>query len=427
MTRWRTAAVAIAVATTAAVAAPGGTAARAGEVSGAVTPDCVVADDAALRATSPETPDGWREYETWAAAPPGRAAANAVSSVLAATFGEDTKYDAAVRLRRGLIGSTLDHVHRQIVVVVDPALVDTAGLGRSLRDAVATTGSAVAVRVSPSCRAVAPLLEALGVLEARAWAPQAASATFGFHLDARDSTYRVTFARSNTEEAAALAARLGSAVTVAFGDVSRRDRYNDGNPHYGGAAIGSYNNRFCTSGFVMNFNGVGRGGSTAGHCFANGATVYSGTHLWGTAGGKYDFPRYDMMRVTSSSQTYANKIHVDPCCPSVRTVTGRANPVVNEYVCVSGFVTLAKCGLRVTTNSASLCDAAGCTTGLMRAVKPGEVVGQNGDSGAPVYIRPTSTAATIKAMEVGGETPDEVLAELVSSVEYHLNATVATS
>lgn len=417
-------AVLAAVSVLGAPAASGGTTAPAAAVP---APDCVVPDDAALRASSPETPEGWRSYETWAAGPQGRAAVTAVATVLAATFGEDTKYDATVTLRHGLVGTTLDHVNRQIVVVVDPASVDTEMLARTLRDAVAAAGSPTSVRVSGACRSASALVSAADVIQARAWSPDAATATFGFALEPRDSAFHVTFAPGSGNAAATLASRLGDAVVVAFGNASRRDRMNDGNPHYGGAAIGGYNIRFCSAGFVMNISGVGRGGSTAGHCFSNGAIVYSGTHLWGTAGGKYDYPRYDMMRISSSSQTYANKIHVDPCCPSVRTVTGKANPVVGEYLCVSGYVTLAKCGLRVTTNSAQLCDADGCTTGLMRAVKPGEVVGQGGDSGAPVYIRPTTTTATIKAMEVGGTTPDEVLAELVGSVESHLSATVATS
>ena len=64
-----------------------------------------------------------------------------------------------------------------------------------------------------------------------------------------------------------------------------------------------------------------------------------------------------------TSQTYDNTIHVDPCCPVTRNVTSRKAPAVRQ----SGMITRAVCGLVITNLFAQLCDADGCTSGLLDA------------------------------------------------------------
>jgi ABC-type phosphonate transport system ATPase subunit len=85
------------------------------------------------------------------------------------------------------------------------------------------------------------------------------------------------------------------------------------------------------------------------------------------------------------------------------------------------------CGIGVTNASTSYCDSDGCTPDVFFAEKPGELVGQGGDSGTPVYTRPNSTRATIKDIEIAGTAPDNLFGEKVSQVQSHLEVTVATS
>ncbi|HEY3007216.1 MAG TPA: hypothetical protein VGJ63_04010 [Micromonosporaceae bacterium] len=222
-------------------------------------------------------------------------------------------------------------------------------------------------------------------------------------------------------------------MTVALGGASRTGRLDDGEPHYGGAGVrvgsGSSSSNTCTTGFVVVRSSDGRrGGVSAGHCFANGQQIYSGPQFWGQASGEAGFPTYDQIGIFSAAETYANKLHVDPCCPSVRTVTGRANPTINLTVCQSGMVTRAICGIRITSTSGQFCDADGCTTQLMVGSRNGDTIVRGGDSGGPVYTRPGSSTATIRGMVIAyGDFGATMYAEQVSYIEGHLGVRVATS
>lgn len=108
-------------------------------------------------------------------------------------------------------------------------------------------------------------------------------------------------------------------------------------------------------------------------------------------------------------------------------MTGKGNPAVGNSVCLSGMVTRAVCGIIVRRLDAQLCDASGCTTSLIYSTKPGAVIRGPGDSGGPMYTRPTTSTATIRGMHIGGARTDESYAEKISFIESHLGVTVATS
>jgi hypothetical protein len=166
------------------------------------------------------------------------------------------------------------------------------------------------------------------------------------------------------------------------------------------------------------------GSVSAGHCFNNGNNIFSGSEFYGEARGESGFPRFDMIRIAPAGETFARRIHVDPCCPVVRTVVAASNPALNSFVCVSGMVTRAVCGLEVRSVNARFCDAAGCTPNLIRAVKPGERIVRPGDSGGPVYNRFGSDNAAIRGMIIAGNTGgagDRMWAHKVSTVRNHLN------
>ena len=59
-------------------------------------------------------------------------------------------------------------------------------------------------------------------------------------------------------------------------------------------------------------------------------------YYFGNAFGNYNYPYQDFQFVFGWGVSYTNKIHVDPCCPSVRTVTAKGDPPLYSSVCTSG-------------------------------------------------------------------------------------------
>jgi hypothetical protein len=427
MTRWHRGALAL----LSIVGLAGAVTPALGEQAG--PPPCTIRDDLDLHAGSEPTAEGHFPHEEWAANPSAQGVFQAFGSELAGRFGVDNEHDRVATLRRGLIGAALDHHAQQFVVVIDPGFADRGRLQEALERAATRGGKSKSfVRVMVGCNSAERLRDAESVIAARAWHPRAAEAPFGYGLDAHTSTYVATFNPEDSDVADALKARLGDLVTIEYGDLSRRGRMNDGEPHYGGAAIhpGNLSGNNCTSGFTVRLSNGNKGSVTANHCFrdsgdVNGRNVYSGSEYYGQTDGGSGFPEFDMVRIHPFGETYDNKIHVDPCCPDVRTVTGRGNPSVGEFLCVSGMVTKAVCGIEVTNINFNYCSG-GCTPNTFVGKKPGELVGQGGDSGAPSYVRPTTTTAHIRGMEIGGTAFDNFVGHKVISIENHLNVSVST-
>ncbi len=392
----------------------------------AASSTCEMPDNGRLVAAAVERPEGHRDFEDWVAAPAAQEALERVNAKLEARFGEAGRKDGSTpALEAGLVGLRLDHVGRQARVVVEPSLVADASLRAELE---AAAGGQVPVKVVAACRSTKSLVAASGVLRERSWHQLAAVTPFSAWLDPGNSKYRVTFGPGGAAVAAALQAQLGDAVEITMADEapSRAGRLDDGEPHWGGAAIGDRYENYCSSGFTVIRSDGRRGSVTAGHCYDNGAASYSGGKFYGYANGKVNYPAYDMMRVDASGQSYDNRIHVDPCCPSVRDVTGSGDTAVGRSICVSGYKSRAICGAEVISMTGRLCDPDGCTYGLIRARKEGTVLSRGGDSGGPMYTRPTSSTANIRGMIIGGDNGD-VLGERISNVTSHLDVRVATS
>ncbi|HEX2051919.1 MAG TPA: S1 family peptidase [Actinomycetota bacterium] len=400
-----------------------------GDTAASAPANCDVRSDHGLHggdASRDEAP-----HERWVANDRAQRAVARISDEVDEHFPAAAKARPGETVDDGLVGIALDHHNEQVVVVVDTARVREdalqSELRAELRDAYGGQQPAFTVRVGPACVPADELAHAANVLRQRAWHPRADEVEFSYYLDPRTSTFSATFDELDRDVGDALAKELGASVVVRYGGPSRLDRLNDADPHWGGAGIGpapSAND--CTSGFSVSISTGGRGSVTAGHCYNNGQNLWSGTQYYGLTAGESGYPTWDMIRINPNGETFTNGIWVDPCCPSGRTVTGRGDPSVGTLLCVSGMVTRAKCGLEVTSTSAEFCDAAGCTPGLIRAEKPGDVVSQPGDSGGPMYTRPTTSTATIRGMIVAHTSPSNVYAEKVSSVESHLGVTVLT-
>ncbi len=394
--------------------------------------ECVVPDDSQLRYDS----NDYLAHERWVAATGPQRAVRALGNKLASLFGEATKEDPFGPLGQGYIGSTLDHHRQAFVVVVDPSLVEVADLQRAL-DRVAARASEepgvprLNVDVIAGCFAAPDLQAAQAEVMNRRWDPEAANASFGLYLEPMDSRLHVDFDHRDWRAAFSLQRRLGDLVRISFGAPQRQAgaRGDDVSPHYGGAGLHTTADNMiktCTAGFSVILPGGGRGSVTADHCVQDGVNFGNADDdPFGVAQEVSGYPNYDMARILpEDGHTFTNRIWVDPCCPSTRTVTAAAEPVVNEFVCISGFKTKAKCGIKVVTLNASLCAADGCTTAVMRGEKLGSTLSATGDSGAPIYTQPTSTTAHIRAMHIGGD-PGRIYAERWTAITLHLGVTIA--
>ena len=133
-----------------------------------------------------------------------------------------------------------------------------------------------------------------------------------------------------------------------------------------------------------------------------------------------------MMRVGATAEVYGNRIHVDPCCPSVRTVVSDAAPKVNDLVCQSGMTSRAICSLRVVSLTGEFCDDAGCTPGLVVFQRSGDVVVRPGDSGGPLYARSGTSNAAARGLVIAlSDFGTTGYAENIANVEAHLGVAVA--
>ncbi|MEU8007161.1 hypothetical protein AB0B66_38875 [Catellatospora sp. NPDC049111] len=404
-----------------------------------LTLDCRVAAPAAGLGAG-LTADRAPAYGQWLDSESGRRANQAVQQAARAALGlGDGKERIADQVRRGYIGTAIDHNTRTVTVVVTPeqrTRADALGSGLAAASLAADGAPEVKSAVKVGCFPAERLAAADELLAARAWHPDAAHATFSYRLRAEDSRYQVSFDPRFPAAAQALRAALGEVAEVTLESATRTGRLNDGEAHFGGAGVrvNSGPTNTCTTAFVARRRSVTgdtavyTGGISAGHCFANGNKIYSSTQYWGTASRESDYPTYDMIFVGSSAETYDNVIHTDPCCPTQRNITAKRDPVIGDVVCLSGMATKATCGITVFSLTTSICDAEGCTYGLMEGGRGGDVIVRTGDSGGPVYIRSGASNAVALGMIIGCTSQCRgVVAEQLTNIESHLNATILIS
>jgi hypothetical protein len=402
-------------------------------------PSCAVPAFAGARGNQMDA--GYYAYQAWIANDGAQAALDRVQSLLGSEFGLTEESTDADALARGLIGLALDHNAQAVNVIVDPRLVDVGTLASraatASRDS-ATGRPAFRVVVKAGCNSAPELAAARTYLDGlgAGLAPNG----WGFYLDASDSTFHVQIAPEDAGAAPTITSRLGDRITVEFENVALLDRLNDGQPHWGGAGIrpGALSSNNCTSAFTVILPSGNRGSVTAGHCFTgtgtiNGRNVWSGTQRYGgDTAGAHDYPNYDMVRIGNGGHTWDNRIHVDPCCPSVRNVVGSGNPSVGAFICNSGMTTRAICGLEVTATNATICLSDGCRIHLIRARRGGDIVARGGDSGGPQYNRSGDNNAIARGMIVAGSGCDAqrrcttVFGHRISAVVNHLSVTVLT-
>ena len=390
--------------------------------------------------------DGIYPYQSWLVGDAGQAVARTLLQTQSGLMGLADTASLDTKLQHGFIGYATDHASHAMVAVVTPEYQGAQVLGAALTAARNTVAQglpgAPGVRVQAGCHTADELIGAETVLRQRTWHPDAQVAAYAFALHAEDSRFHVTFDERYPAAADALAAALGDRAVVELGTVERAGRLNDGEPHYGGSGIrkgfnSNLSSNQCTSGFTVKRRSDGkRGVTTAGHCFSNGDSIYSSTQfagvLWGEGTVDNPYPAIDAAGILSSSETYANIIHVEPCSPCIRTVTAKGTVGGGSAICLSGMVTTAICSVIVTSTDGAVCDAAGCTFTLIEGWRNGDTVVRGGDSGGPAYIRSGSTTATAIGTIVGGaggrsSSSTLVYVEPIAVVEEALNVSVAFS
>ncbi len=335
-------------------------------------------------------------------------------------------------LSQGVIG-VVGSASTGYKVVVDTAVVDEKKYQAALAKNVPAAGKQL-VGLERSCRSAKAIADAWNTVGARAWSDDAKRTTFGADLDPVTETIQVEYDEASTSSESAAGLRGLTGVQAIAGGLERTSRLSDTpkGGHWGGARISS-SSKNCSAGFSVVRRSDGKRGSvTAGHCGGVGTKWQSGTHFYGTTAVRTDYPNYDQSLLTGSS--YGARIWTDGPGDSAakRTVTGGADPGVGTVVCQSGSFSTSLCGLTVRSTSAKYCDVDGCTTYVIRATRGGQIAIIGGDSGGPLYSRPSNTTATIRGIAFAGagcsaSRCTTLYAERYASISGHLGVRALTN
>lgn len=408
--------------------------------------DCVVntePDGGPGHAESPVDPLPTRE---WAVIKEAQNAISVVDSILDEQFGAASKENPWKPLSNGLIGFTLDHRLQRLLIVVDPGL-DTASLQKVIDAALGTAGaSQITATVVAGCNTSADLMRVAGLtLQDNSFAPWLGSdAKVAGQLQANDSAFHFVVQNASEDAISDLEAAFPGLIfaTGSTGDLLRQGgRQQDLAPHWGGSGIGpggphdpvmAPGDNSCTlfATVTIDAHQGDRGGITAGHCSdaQNDVGFWSADQYVGQIEGVHAYPQNDSARLYGQNVVWAAKIYTNPVSDN-RPVSGQHDPNLNAFLCVSGANTRAVCAIQVISLSGVFCKYPGgaCNSGLVVAEKPNELVGQGGDSGAPVYDSLGDGTVGLRAMEVAGTSFDNLYAEPVQEMLNHLNAHIVTS
>jgi len=285
------------------------------------------------------------------------------------------------------------------------------GSAQPVADSVAPDRSAGArVAASPATNA------ALATIQARIAdyvATHGTAYTFGSYVDSTtgeivlETDAPASLVASLTDLTGAPSANMQAAQQVQVRRTSTTDafsRRDDVPSFYGGGGITS-GNAICSSGYAVRSSAGTIFMVTAGHCFANGATVLteSGARTYGTVCCRrldsitHDAKDMELM----SGQSYAGRIFTGGVTSSTSIPVVSAGSAVagfNNY-CHSGRTTGEQCGHTAQSTNAQVCTQTGCKSPVISYT--GGVVQQGGDSGGTFYAK-DSRGAFIRGHVIAG-------------------------
>lgn len=189
---------------------------------------------------------------------------------------------------------------------------------------------------------------------------------------------------------AAEARALTSAQVRRTTITDRAGRRDDTAPFWGGAGI-RVGNGLCSAGYVVQNSAGTRFMVTAGHCYANGATVLteSSARTFGVVSNRrlptVSGHAQDMELI--GGQSYGTRIYTGGVTSTTSLpVVGAGSAVVGfaDY-CHSGRTTGENCGHTATSLTGQTCTATGCKSPVV--VFTGGTSPAGGDSGSPFYVK----------------------------------------
>ncbi len=329
-------------------------------------------------------------------------------------------------LSQGVVG-ILGSPETGYKVVLDDSVTDDSKYQAAVTKNVPQPGLKM-LAVERSCRSARSIAAAWNKVGARNWSADAAKTSFTADLDPASENILVEYDKATTSAASIAGLRGIDGVSVVAGSPQRTTRLSDTatGGHWGGARITS-TTKNCSAGFSVVIQASNtRGTVTAGHCGGVGTVWRSGPNYYGTTTVRTNYPDYDQSLLSGSS--YGAKIWTDGPGDSVdtRTVTGGGDPAVGTKICQSGSFSTSLCNITVRSTSAKYCDTDGCTTYVIRATRSGLVAIVSGDSGGPIYTRPSATTATIRGLAFAGSgctagRCTTLYAERYDSIAGHLN------
>lgn len=267
----------------------------------------------ALLAARSASPDTFYEFAT---NPANQRARRYVNAEIDRRFGGNTKFDASVRLSRGLVGVAVDYERQGLAIVIDPSKVDKAELQGALnREAAlgnrAVPGSTVTpVRVLEGCSTSEDLVEVYQKIRGQ---KALGGLPYGYSLNPRNSTWEI-YTEDHAAAAQEFADQQRGRVTVVPTEwvPQSDDRYNDRQPHWGGARITRRTvGGNCTSSFTVNSQNSAEGQAhvTAGHCWPVGSVIDSGSFYFGNVIRRPNFPLFDTALLNASDQNYDDNLY----------------------------------------------------------------------------------------------------------------------
>jgi hypothetical protein len=237
--------------------------------------------------------------------------------------------------------------------------------------------------------------------------------TFGSYLDRTtgkivlrtDAPASVVTSLTTTSGFSAAQAQALSSAEVRRSTITDRTRRDDSAPFWGGAGLLS-GNGLCSAGYpVVDSAGI-RFMVTAGHCYADGATVTteSGARTFGVVSNRrlptVSGHAEDMELI--GGESYGTRIFTGDVDSSTSLpVVGAGSAVVGytDY-CHSGRTTGENCGHTATALDGQTCTATGCKSPVV--VFTGGTSPAGGDSGSPFYAK-TSTSTWIRGHVISGD------------------------
>lgn len=356
-------------------------------------------------------------------------ATDVIGAAVVATFGSLDKERPLRQLEGGYLGTAIDDEAQALVIVVDPQVADVDLLRKAL------AGSDLAgfpVRLQEGCHSAQELLDSGARLMDELAMRAMVGDTYAFELNPYISKWDA-FVQEGPETTA-LSKAFGETVNFTTSEQpavrQSGSRTNDQQPHWGGARIGraSDANSICTSGVTVDTATAGKAILTAAHCFNVGNNIVSGSYAYGELKREAPYPAYDLAVINASTQDYDDDIYANPVrdITNPYDVSGKKDASVGNQACFSGGWSQTTCGLNVEGTNAQLCDADGCTYGLLRYNQSGSAC-QPGDSGGPIFRAPNSPDNALIYGQHVGEISNGCVGEHVLSIENGLDVTVATS